>query len=283
MTVPFNTFATGLTAASSLTGAEVVVVEQGGNSRQTTVGAFTGSIGGQFNITPDTHPFIPSGVGLGPNDEFESGSTIDTGGTRYSGATAWTAVNALTSSANVSSGSLVFSASIQNGVDYNIYEQPVAGATFTYQAKISGVFNGGATNNSAAGILLAASGGAFVLLGLISGVGGVAGLTCRKLTSPTGTSTVINNLGGAVPVVVSDPVTGNTQTIPVYLQVTYDGTNIIMSVSQSGVHGTFDIFESATATSLIGGAPTEVGLAVNNQATSAQSALMVCDWFRRTA
>jgi hypothetical protein len=45
MTIPFNTFAAGLPAASALAGTEIVIVEQSGVSSQTTPAAFKTYVG----------------------------------------------------------------------------------------------------------------------------------------------------------------------------------------------------------------------------------------------
>jgi hypothetical protein len=61
-----------------------------------------------FNITPDLHPLTPAGIGLGPNDEFETGSSIDTAGVRYPGATSWTPFNLGAGATSVAQGSLLY-------------------------------------------------------------------------------------------------------------------------------------------------------------------------------
>jgi hypothetical protein len=65
----------------------------------------------------------------------------------------------------------------------------------------------------------------------------------------------------------------------IYVEMEYDGTNIISRVSRTGHEGTFFQVASETAASHLGGAPTEVGLMAN--ASSATAVMLTCDWFRR--
>lgn len=228
------------------------------------------------NITADTHSGIPTGVGLGPNDEFEIGATIDIGGTRYSGATAWTAFNLGTGSTAISEGSLVFAPQVGSGVNYSGYTQPVPSTgNWTYVMKVSAAQ---VTSNQLIGMLLATVAGPSGHLYLF-------GISLNSVTAQRATNSSTFSSNPAVGVIQGFIGTaGSTagSTIYFYLQISWDsGTNTVtMSVSGSGIPGTFSVIISEPAATFLG-TPAFIGVGAENQATA--NALAVVDWFRRTA
>lgn len=230
------------------------------------------------NVTPDTHAALPTGVGLGPNDEFEAGSVIDTIGGRYTGATAWTAMGLSTGSTAVANGSLIFSPALTASRNFGGYSQPVAGSTFTYTAKLK-IYCLNASLG--AGIFFATGSGAS---GKILWLGFTNTQFVAQLLTNNTTFSANEELNGGYLVTYVSPLGTNTSNISpwVYFQLTYDGTNIKAGISDSGLPGSFTTFYSGLASTLLGGAPALVGIGADNESATAQLLLMV-DWFRRTA
>ena len=228
----------------------------------------------QNNVTPDSHGPIPTGVGLGPNDEFEAGSTIDTAGTRYSGATAWTALNILAATTAVGQGSLLFTSDSTSSSNpaWNLYMQPVAGATFTYVTKVSAAKLG----SGAMSIFFRNSANGHILnCGLFQSP---VTLFASRVVSPTSTSTSELSTG-TVPDIAT---TTFASSVWVYLQIQYDGTNLKYSVSPSGVAGSFQQAYTETAAAFLAAAPTHVGIGVETLSIGTPT-VVAFDWFRQTA
>jgi hypothetical protein len=222
-----------------------------------------GGVTSPFNVTPDTHLALPTGVGLGPNDEFETGSSIDTAGTRYAGATPWTAFNAVTgTTTNVDSGSLVLTAANVT-LSNNGYSQPIVGATWEYTCRLA------ITMQSAAayGMLLATAAGAS---GAILQIVVYSGTTAYAQRYNSATSFNSNMANTAVSAQFN------------YLRVGYDGTNLNLYVSTTGVGSTFVLLYSETPAAFLGSVPTLVAVSGNINGGNAASQ-GVFDWFRRTA
>lgn len=222
------------------------------------------SSGAAANITPDTHPLVPTGVGLGPNDEFETGSTIDTAGTRYASATPWTAFNISTATTAISYGSLALLPVNTAANTVNGYSQPISGATWAYTTKIATTPNGG----SAFGIFLATAAGAagkFIYLNISTSTQ----INVQNYTN----STTFSATAGTV------SVTTNGQYI--YLRVQYDGTNLKFFYSITGIEASYALVLTVAPAVFLGSVPTLVGLAGNLQSTTQFMALY--DWFRKTA
>lgn len=227
------------------------------------------SAGGSANITPDTHPSSTNAA----NDEFEAGTSIDTAGTRFSGATTWTAFNISTATNVVGQGALAFKPALSASISINGYSQPTAGATWAYTVKYSQY----SPNASAGmGLFVATSSGAsgkIVSLNVNNNI-----LTVQAFTnSTTFSSSLFNGTSSGFPQ-VSDR---GTSFGWIYLRIVFDGTNLIFSVSFSGIEGTFNqLFSQAATTNL--GVPARIGLGGSIQSASNQ-AIALYDWFRKTA
>jgi hypothetical protein len=239
----------------------------------------SGAVAEPFNVTPDTHPAIPTGVGLGPNDEFETGSSIDTGGSRYSGATPWSPFNLGTGSTAIADGSLLFTPTVGAGVNYSGYTQPLpASGPWTYTARIS---VSGSTSNNLGGMLLATSTGPSSHLYLygVSLTGAAGAVLAQRATNSTtfsaneGTGTTTGSSSGA-----GSPVANSA--IFQYYQISLSGTTLTFSISSSGVPGSFGTVFSEAATAWL---PNQslIGIGAENQSNG--NLIVICDWFRRTA
>ncbi len=232
-----------------------------------------GSTSSAGNVTPDTHGTIPTGVGLGPNDEFEYGTSIDTTGARYSGATAWTWGNQSTSTAAVADGSMQLLPPVN---DSNIHslEQPLPGSgNWTYQTKITQVNFG---NYNAVGMVLRQSStGRMLRYCAVANSVSVSDYQVDEFTNyTTFNSTLVN---GKLNLPVATLANSNSFP-PVYVQLSTDGTNYYFSVSLSGFPGTFFQLNSLS----VGGWLTadKIGLFAL-AANMNYSPIAQFDWFRR--
>lgn len=218
------------------------------------------------NITPDSHPSVPVGVGLGPNDEFESGTSIDLTGTRYSGATAWSNFNISTSTNTVTQGGLVLNPVNTVANTVNGFSQPIVGTTWQYDCKASAI----TFNPSAMGMFIATSG--LKMLYLNAFINGASSLVeVQAYTNPTTFSSTLANFSFGSP---------GLQTW-VYMRISFNGTNIFLQFSTTGHNGSYKTLLTTTAAAFLGGSPTLVGLASNLQNSTQYQA--VWDWFRQTA
>jgi hypothetical protein len=211
-----------------------------------------------FNATPDTHPSIPTGIGLGPNDEFETGSSIDTGGTRYSGATAWSAFSGGSASNSVFQGAIQLTSS--NGSNNTQgYSQAVPVGTWEYTCRV-------AVNpvTDVIGMFVSVAGGNQTAMIMFS-----SQYFAQRRSNPT---TLVSNVSGP-----ATPASGF-----VYLRIGYDGTNVKYSFSATGYNGSFTTLLSETPAAFLGAVPTLVG--INSDASGGGvAAVGLFDWFRRTA
>lgn len=267
----------GITTIAGTTKITVSGATVGGSTPNATLTISGGGGSSLFNITPDSHPSTPTGVGLGPNDEFETGATIDTAGARYASATAWTAFGLSTGANAVSGGNLVFKPALTASRNFGGYSQPVAGATFTYtmKAKIS-AYNA----STGAGMFFATASGA---AGKILWIGfGSGGFIAQRLTNNTTFSANQSTAGTwSATTNIASP-TSQSSSPWVYMRLAYDGTNLTASFSDTGVEGTFFQYYTETAAAFLGGAPALVGFGADNESATVQLAQII-DWFRRTA
>jgi hypothetical protein len=234
-----------------------------------------GGGGGSANLTIDSHPSTPSGVGLGPNDEFErgAGTAIDTTGGRYSGATAWTAFNIGTGTAVESgAGCLAFTAPVVAGVNYSGYTQPVpASGNYSYLLKIACA---GLTTNQLVGLLVATSSGPSGNLYLF----GTASNTCISQRA-TNSTTFSSNTGS----LTGSPGLGSPGIMPMlYYRFDWNASTsaFLVTVSFSGDNGSFFLLQSELASTFLG-TPALIGFGAENQ--SSAHAIASVDFFRRIA
>ncbi len=217
-----------------------------------------GSSGG--NVTPDTHPTTTNTA----NDEFEYGSAVDTTGARFSGAIPWTVANGSVSSWVVNQGALncVYTAGAGAWIT-----QPISG-TFDVRAKIQ-IANGPSNTNQNMSIFVATS-SRQVDWGCWKNGSGTIYYSINEWSAFTYSSNPYNN-----------PTYNTLQYDWVYLRIKFDGTNIVFYHSRPGYENTWVQDYTNTATNIIGGNPTLVGLMIYGSAGAAFVGLV--DWFRRAA
>lgn len=232
-----------------------------------------------FNVTPDTHGTIPTGVGLGPNDEFEFGSTLDTSGSRYVSADAWITVNwsALggTTTAVVVEGALVFTSEVNNSAtrDPQLALIPISGASsWTYVTKMFADFENGA-GNICSFVLYEIGSGKSVEFGFFNGNN--ASLFNRVVPAS------IAQIGGTSSPGIYDTYTQQTQWV--YLNVTLSGGNFQFGVSKNGFRY-IPLSSPLAVATYFTTAPTHIGFLVEavSGSSSAQS-ILNADFIRRTA
>lgn len=220
-----------------------------------------------FNVTPYTHATgVPAFVA---NDDFE-GASLDTAGTRFAGAAAWAWVNQGTGTAVLTNGACLLTGSTGTG-RFQIINQAKSGATWTIQCQVA-LYN--CVANDAAGLVIRDSvSGKIIVFGL-SNVSGAAVFVVQRNTNPSTFSSNVFLTGqwfGAT--------NTNLDTLPVFLQIIYDGTNLKFNMSATGVPGTFRQLYTETAAAFLGVAPTHWGLCVDSSST----VVGVFDLFRQTA
>lgn len=267
------------------TGGTVTITGTNPVTNSGTINLEAASSGGGSNITPDTHPSPELTV----NDEFEFGSSLDLTGARFASASAWAWNRQAGSTTSVSEGSLLFTGDITGSGGLTNFFQPIAGATWAYTAKVS-IVNSFATTPGAGIYVSNSANGKILLTGLSSTAGGgPASCYCNEWSGsapgsgPAGNLSISGALGPTFETIVAS--VGTFGTGWVYLQVSYDGTNLRGSFSLSGVPGTFQLLWTQTPATFLGAAPTQVGLAIptTNQVASTSVIALLCDWFRKTA
>lgn len=225
-----------------------------------------GGGGGASNITPDTHPVSADNA----DDEFETGSAIDTAGTRFSGATAWAWLNqgGATDAVDSSRGNLringVTGADVIRGV-----VQAAPGTPWRYRAKISVVTN--ALDFAHGGLFVYNSG---TTEAITFGLQWVSSLNVRTVRY-SNLSTAVTQINiSALPGVMGQPV-------PLYLEIANDGTDLVFRVSASGCDGTFQTLSTEPLATHIT-AVTDIGIYADPGGAGV-APVTVCDWFRREA
>jgi len=228
-----------------------------------------------YNVTPDTHAIIPTGVGLGPNDEFEYGSTLDTAGARYSGATAWSWLNQAGTTATLSSGAVYLATPVSTGgTIFSAIIQPIASATtWTYRAKISSISFLNGSNYAAGGVCVYNSGSGHII---------EMDYRCSPLLEVNEYTTA----GFVAGIASQSDFNTNNYAAPAYplsvvFEIVCDGTNLYFYRSFTGYEGSFLLVGQQALSSYISSV-THIGIFVDVVGGSNQTT-MACDWFRRIA
>lgn len=224
--------------------------------------------GGSSNVTADSHPATADPI----DDEFESGSSIDTTGARFSGASPWAWINQSTSSTLIRRGALA--AFMHGGTnEYNAVVQPVSGA-FTVEAKMrTAAIAANIDTRAALYVGLGGSGKAYIF-GWYYNTGSPPQYYINAYTNPT-TFSANAFLASAAPL----PVTNGTPYF--YLLAGYDPSTGVMTfrVSLDGIW--YQQLTTINTSVFLGSAPVAVGLGSDGQGGINYPS--VYDWFRRTA
>lgn len=221
------------------------------------VGRAKASIGGTVsslvNITPDTHPASPTVF----DDEFESGTVIDTTGARRSGANPWVIFGGSSANYPVANGSV----GATSGTNAAVQTLPAGSWTFVTKiwwqnsSQQGGLLIGNRTTGKAYNIFQFTSNAWDIQLGTIN---------ATTWAYAFSSNLTINNALISVQIGWA------------YIQVAYNGTTLTVSASSSGLPGTFVGIAPRTVATDLGGAPLEIGLGLAGYAQQ-------WDWFRRTA
>lgn len=264
-----TTGTTGATGATGTTGATGPTGPTGSTGATGTTGGGTGTI--QFPID------IPPGSPNLANDEFSSGTTIDTTGARGASATAWNKSQNTTGLTNVVGNDMLtlWTAGLTTG-GMSGYGQTIPAGTFIYQTKARLYGQSAASAGIDAGIMVRESGtGKLVLfslgMALVAVTGGevpVYTLSAYTATSPTGTTTVVGTGGYVI-------MNGTT----IYFQVQRTATNIQAYASMDG-NVFFKMYDVALTTPFTT-TPNEIYLVLLAPTSTTVAASF--EWFRKTA
>lgn len=235
-----------------------------------------------FNVTADSHTSTPGNVA---NDEFESGTSLDTTGARFAGATAWTLKGNTTGYTSVvASGSIMFGGVLAGVNSASVASQPIASSTGAWDIRCK--------VNSITGVTTIGGGNA-TFSGLFAGLGATGkGYYFGRFTGSGSSNKLLLNsntiyAGGTVTGVFSVADLFYTQTgtapnsfstLPTYLRITYDGTSTLTFFGAYDGITWLQCGTVSTAT-LLGGPADTIGLFIGSTAANAQQ--MCVDWFRR--
>lgn len=231
--------------------------------------AGTGGGSSDANVTPDTHPASQSVN----DDEFETGSSIDTTGARFSGATPWAWRNqgAATAVVHPEQGALVLTTPTAVGVNLRLVEQAISGSTWRIRAKIVG-FKGTNVDFAFGGITVANSGSGKTGTWMIQRSSSSVTLQLNRYNSAT------SQAAGEAGVAPFDTVPRHNDTF--YLEIEQTATQLIYRYSFYGVDDTFvDYITENLATFFT--SIDRVGLIVSTG--NGSSASLIVDWFRKVA
>lgn len=225
-----------------------------------------GGGGTSFTDTLDVAPGSPNAA----DDEFDTGSSIDTAGTRRSGATAWTGRNVSTLANSVSGGELIIWLPATTSSIYEGYSQPLPGSgDCTYQAKL--VRGGRPVNYHRIGLLVdRGSGGSLKTVVMYCGITSPGTVCVDRLSTSSDTySSTMATVGAS-------------SILPVWAQVQYSGTDIIFSMALPGCDRWYPVWTEPQATWL-GGRADRIAIVLLTADNSDGTNTNYVPWFRRTA
>lgn len=262
-----------LPAARVLTAGTNVTLDTS-TAGQIVVNAGGGGGSGGGNITPDTHPVIPSAW----DDEFEYGTAIDTAGARRAGAQAWQTLNLGTSVLTVEDGCLWHALPADTAVTQSLRGVliPISGSAWKVRCCQSFASMGGVTQAVHGIAAYDSVGGRFWLLGKT--YNGGQKITVLRFPSATTTPTSAY---------AADLYAGTTRYrsalgAKMYFEIELSGGSLFGRLSDYGNNSSFAsalVFNETLAAALNGATPTHIGLLgfCNNSSVNTAS----YDWFRR--
>lgn len=211
------------------------------------------------NITPDTHPASPTAR----DDEFE--------GTSLAGK--WTWLNQQTASVSFAGGLCEFAACNNVGINISAITQaiPTPGSPWAFVCKVADMI---APNGPSCGLVLVGNTGKILLFGLGDTSSGVQLVIQRFNSASSFNGTQYTNSAFS-----HFPPNGSIfgTLTPLYLEISYDGTNINCNVSVTGAIGTFVNIYSETLAAWIG---TAASIGIGGDGNSTVQSYYYYDWFR---
>lgn len=228
-----------------------------------------------YNVTPDTHANAPTGVGVGPNDEFEGGS-LDTTGSRYSGATAWSWVNQGGASVSFNNGAIIFSGASYAGDNLRSILQPISGSAWRFRWKPNLFWTG----NPIVLVFVAreSSSSRSIAPGYLINPGPTP-YTWVTYWANDSTLTNYVNLTN-VPSLFNSTV---NQFGPYYFEAELSSGSIIFRISSTGYDGTFTQIGSISLSTNSMSVVDQVGLGIDVGSGFTGGIVGTVDWFRRMA
>ena len=210
--------------------------------------------------------------GLTPNaadDEFDTGTNIDTAGTRRTGATAWTAINGPGVTDTINGSGLLVTCPSAGAIDvWRGYSQPVPGGAWKRRLKVTLGDQNFIDHTGVAMFVRRSTNDRAYLIG--PRYTGGPKVVAYSFTNILGTA------GGAV-VLHSTAIDSVVLRTAWYLEIESDGTNINLRYSKTGQIGTYWTIVTAAHADVLGGAPDQIGflLSVFNGQSKA-----LLGWFR---
>jgi hypothetical protein len=220
-----------------------------------------GGGGGSENVTQDTHPSSADDM----DDEFEEGS-LDA---------KWSWVNQNGASVNFNQGALQLVGSTASAAtNNNMLVQVAPTAPWKVRAKVH--LTDAAANAGAALVAYNTANQNLVIFGVFMASGPVFSVYAQRCDDPTTFNTNLSTGATAMPIVGAD-----SASLPVYLEMENDGTNLYYRFSVSGFEDTFILLQTEPIASHIA-AVDRVGILANSVSVS-RPARSSWDWFRRVA
>lgn len=221
-------------------------------------------------LGPDSYPNPPNIA----DDEFDYGTAIDTTGARRPGATPWTHLNGA-AVGTVSIGQSVLNINYPVNSNFKAWDQPVAGSTFKYRLKISYVTPAVMSAGQFWSGLYFRRGSAVLTIAKAynSGFKQFEIQRWTNITTPTFSSTPLS--------VATDSDQFGFWRGAGYIQMEYDGTNLLCKAGNSGYDNAFRQLYSETAVAFLGGAPTNIGMLVYSNNTLTEAENIGYDFFRK--
>lgn len=227
-------------------------------------------VGDAAPLSPDTIPDTPDDF----DDEFEYGSTLDTTGARRASAASWSVLNTSGTDPvlSVENGALVITAGGTTSVGF--YALPISGATWKVRAKWAASDHPVEIYSQRMMLAHRSSAGKQVVFGWYLNGSSVFYRGYWRLSSYTwGSTPSETSLSGNNPL----------WWIPLYVEIEYDGTNLIYRESKSGHDSTFvTIYTEAVATHL-GGAADYIGIYYTQASGNTANFPQSLEWIRKVA
>jgi hypothetical protein len=244
--------------------------------------AASGGTSEPFNITIDTHAAIPTGVGLGPNDEFE-GATLDTTGARYTGATPWTWYNQLSAAAVLVDGALQLTPTYNTPNNMQGIGQPLpSGSSWSYTIKATMPVSDAAGNGNLLGNIFAleSSTNKYISPGPICNSGPTPYLWGGYASTAfnAGTPSAYTFLNSISSTTIYDSTF--SEYVWLYHRLSLSSGVITYAISRTGLPGTFITQGTFAVATYFTTAPDTIGLVVASYGAGSANAFTV-DWFRR--